>query len=289
MDWLYLAVVMLLIALSFSTTTEWAKRKLVQPRFYANQVGGRDVLCAITDFKKVVPGNAPRKMTMVPETITIPKGALWWVGSRFPWTLNEDLFVPFASGGLMSTDAQRAFFMPQPLDNLAEFLEAKNQEAFVADPMLRLARFWNNDLSKLHQVFYVLSGIAIMLAGITLALDATRQETFLATDDTGVKEYSTRGSVITDGSTGFLSLGKVISVQPVARDVSIVCTKYAHARGVSLCTTSSLTHHIGDAVYIRSLSVLTGEENKRVLQELTFLVSKAEADALVATGKYRVQ
>ncbi|MDD3531446.1 MAG: hypothetical protein PHV99_02575 [Candidatus Pacebacteria bacterium] len=290
MSLMYAAVGFAIASFVFSAINKLAKRKLRQPLFYYNKAGVKQAICAIIDFAKAISGvnSVVGGKVMIPETLVVPLEDAWEFAD-FPQVFNESLFVPFVSNGLVPIESQKKFFMAQPEDDAREFMRRKTREAFAADWMLRLARYWNKWMVNANEICFVFAIVASVLGWFVMVEVDSRPTTFNAVDGTEVREYSTNGSVTVVNIGRALYRGKVVGVQPVAHDASIVCIK--STRSAVWCASSSLPHREGEDVYFRLIGVVmneTGAEGRREVRDLAIILSKPEVDTLMATGKFSI-
>lgn len=294
MSFLYTAAILVLVSLLLRIGNKWATWKLEQPLFFENEVGAKTAFCAIADAKNegATPGavRVIDNKLLVAETVMISTQNSWRL-RNLPQIHNEHLFVPFVSNGLVSIESQKKFFITQPQtsDEIVAFIEQKIQETFAASRELRFARFWNRRVTGLAGMFFAIALVASFLATVSLLSSITSQTSFYATDGVAVKEYPTKspGIAISDASYGIVH-GTVVGVRPITHGTFIVCFK--NGFGATQCAVSPQVHEVGEEAYYRSISVIETDANgKREPRYIFISVNKSEADALVATGKYRIE
>lgn len=304
------------------------KRWSLLPHFVRTYVGGVLAICSITDFKKAVQKGSiinltgkERKLIRVPETITFANstitsttqgfsGTIEWL-ERTPWagkgsfrTAKEvpDLFVPFASERYIPFSEQEKLFIVS--QDPVEFEEKKREQNFKSDFRLRFAAWGQKwDISEWKAwSFIALIAISLIFLFVGVnALDKNSNEREvvirLTTRNGKVQEIKTtkkearRLLVQKDLNDDKIIKGRVLKLQYLGGGNSRVCVQRANGSRLDCgFADSSLYVKEGDEAYLRTAKLLWWTIGETAYNQTDdgWLITKAEAENLVATGKFQI-
>lgn len=304
--WIALAVTIIVLV----EIKGWVDKKLRSPRFLWNDVGNMLAVCAHADFEDAKEcGDVVGGKVRVRDTLVFCNRESNYRSGRFdqgfgsslsPRKENDDLFVPFTSEGLMSFAEQEEFFT-KPRDR-KEFAEAKLLEALSEDWRLRFAFWWEDHrldrLPALAVILFVVVGFAFLFAALGARDESKKSEeiAIYTTHEDGAHAIKTTRSevhrllmYIDDESENFrLIHGKISKIQPISVGLAQAC--FLHDNKLE-CGLTAATSKIGDEMFVRYGNVtFWSSTDGRIGYHGGFrwLITKAEADALVATGKFQI-
>jgi hypothetical protein len=287
---------------------EWSRL----PHFLENFGGSARACCSVFDYNKALSaGLVMGDMVLVPETIlthakadkanrvTNTDGAdeLWKKAKR-----GNKLFVPFISETYMSFADQEKFFIP-PQDAKA-FVAEKMRENLKADYRLRFAA-WAKGLDLKNQFGYAVT-TCLFLAFFTIVLTAHYFESKWDAEEVVIYTTDTTGAVHKTVTTGvgktyFLMIhgysdrhdelvrGEVSRAEVLGGGIARVCVKTGIAWR-DTCVFAPATLKAGTEVFLRSGEVRwnEGKSSGSSFGKGVWLITRPEAEALVATGGFKI-
>jgi len=284
-------VVCLVTTTMIKLNNEW--RNL--PHFVRNYVGGKLAICSITDYNNAKKaGIAVSGMVMVKEVALFDHDC--FLHPLSPLECADDLFVPLTSERFMSFGDQKRFFVVS--QDLREFAERKKLENRTNDRRLRFVTWMKkHDVWKWRLWSGIFLVIMLFVVGGELISNAAKSEvTIYTTDASGAHETKTieRESarllmIHGKNADGQIIHGKVSLVQSVAEGLAVACI--TRDSGYMICAFASPAVKIGEEAFRRTGKISTGMSSSGVSTsrgEEMWLITKPEADALVATGKFHI-
>lgn len=304
---LFLALALIVCVLAVIRSRVDEKMRL--PRFLWNEVGGTLAVCAYSNFEDAKGhGGAIGGKIVVRDTLVFSNheskyqsGSIdqGFGSSLSPRKENDDLFVPFTSEGLMSFAEQEEFFT-KPRDR-KEFAEAKLLEALSEDWRLRFAFWWEKRRCDKFLIPAVIS-LFVVGAAFLLAVSSERDKAkgskeivVYTTHENGVHETTTTRSEVnrllmyTDEEGSRLIGGRISKIQPISVGLAQACFLGSDKR--MECGVTVATSKIGDEVFVRfgNVTFWSSVEGRNGYHGgFRWLITKAEAGALVATGKFKI-
>ncbi len=302
--WIALAVIIVVVIKVINRVDE----KLQTPLFIWNDVGDTFAVCARSDFEDAKEyGDAIGGKIRVQDTLVFSNRESKYRSGYVKHGLsnaaqqekNCELFVPFTSEGLMSFTEQEEFFT-KPRDP-KEFAEEKLLEALSEDWRLRFAFWWKKrhlgGLLTLAAILFVIVGFAFLFAALNERDESERSEeiAIYTTHEGGAHGIkTTRGEanrllMYTDEYEGSrLIHGKISKIQPISAGLAQACFLQSNRMECGLTT---VTSKIGDEMFVRfgNVTFWSSVDGKIGYHGgFRWLITKAEADALVATGKFKI-
>lgn len=305
--WIALALI-LIVMIEISGRVD---KKLLSPRFSWHHVGDMLAVCLRDDFEDAKEyGDVIRGKVRVRDTLVFSDRESKYRSGCFnpgyrsafhPLEQNHDLFVPFTSEGLMSFAEQEEFFT-KPRDPKA-FAEEKLLEALSEDWRLRFAFWWEKRgfgrLIALAVISFIIVGFAFLFATLNERDESKKSEEIViyTTNEGGVHgTKTTRGEVhrllmYTDRHEGSqLVRGKISKIQPISAGLAQACFLRRSSARME-CGLTTATSKIGDEMFVRfgNVTFWSSTDGRNGYHGgFRWLITRAEADALVATGKFKI-
>ena len=317
---LFAISVLLTIALSvlIKLQDKWSEL----PHFVWNHVGGVLAICSISNFGKAAKARSTiedRGFIRVPDTIVFSKvlsrrpyasGTIQLdrrvnpetVATFSPRSFETRLFVPFASEALLSIAEQQKFFIgPQDPE---KFSAAKIAENMRDDYRLRFvaqAQRWYLEECRFVAIGIVLITLLLSVLSVGDVIhrnEMTEQAVIYTTDDNGVHEtVTTKGDAENrilqpaGSEENIITRGRVSEVQLVGGGLARTCITRADGR--LICGFASPSFKIGEEAFhrlgtFRMWSIAKPDGFAKGVGEEPWLISRKEAEALVATGKFKI-
>lgn len=289
------------------------------PRFVCHYVGGMLAVCSIVDYNEALRRNSTvGGLVVVPETIVFSDYSAkerWISGQRAgafvanpafrPAPEVENLFVPFASEAHLSfTEQEKIFIGPQ---NPLRFIEEKWSLLKLHDSRVRYCESRVNSFVGYLQwwsLFFSVLILLVLVVSVRVKADAEKtkeQVTIYTTDANGVNEAKmtrneTRRVLVFDTGEGGhqLTHGTVSRYQLVGEGLERACIIRWANKLKEHCGFAPSTMKIGDEVYLRYAEVMGWADQPsdgqfvRHYDNGSWLITKKEAEALLATGKFHL-
>lgn len=304
--WIALAVIIVVVI----KVTNRVDEKLQTPLFVWNDIGDTFAVCARSDFEDakeygdVIGGKVRVRDTLVfsnRESKYRSGYVKHGLSNAAQQEKNCELFVPFTSEGLMSFAEQEEFFTKPR--NRKEFAEEKLLEALSEDWRLRFAFWWKERrlgrLLVLAIISFFIVGFAFLFAMLNERDESKKSEEIViyTTNEGGVHgTKTTRGEVhrllmYTDRHEGSqLVRGKISKIQPISAGLAQACFLRRSSARME-CGLTTATSKIGDEMFVRfgNVTFWSSTDGRNGYHGgFRWLITRAEADALVATGKFKI-
>jgi len=294
---------------------KWISR----PNFVYNYIGGVLAVCSITDYKKTIPNKDSGEgyfFRRVRDTLAFSNdenkhfaGKVEWLGkTAYPaecelyryWQKASDLFVPFTSEKFFSIADQENFFVQSV--NVQEFEKKKREENNRDDFRIRFIEWWPK--CNLHKLYgWSIAGTIIMffilgftsLAHIDHANNERKIVVYTTQEDGSVQTIETTGENVRrllmyhiDNDSFTIVRGKVSAIQILGGGSTRTCLR--RENGDRICGFASSDFKIGDEAFARRGCMMAWEQGKTLGGNTydDWLITKKEAEALFATGKFRI-
>lgn len=278
-----------------------ASRYATLPEFAWNKIGGTLAIVGIADYEKAKLFGRHVAGKVIVRDISVHvqhKGAPSSDADR-AWLHAPDLFVPFTSERHLSAAEQEQIF--RVAKDWWQFVDAQRRHNAVCDRRLALVK-WVRESELLTWVWVgssIIAAFSFIAVGMVLNSDndGDKKEpaTIYTTDMDGVRKTETtkadlrKHRVYSEVLSEDMRIypGIVVEIVPLSSEFNYDCIERQHAK---LCGMASKSVKLGEKLYNRQMQgyVGPGLGMGGYFTPINFLITKSEAEALVATGDFKI-